>query len=616
MSGVPRTFYKILEVDSEASLEVIEAAYRRLARRYHPDVNASQDAKSKMQELNEAYSVLRDPQQRMSYDSYLSAQADAQARRTTTSNTGSSQRQPDATPPPKPEPEPSARATQSNLYDEPSWIMATACEKCGRSDASLRFAQFPFVISIILVTFRRGDRGLFCSSCRREKMTTAKLLTLLLGWWGIPWGPIYTLGVLFNSGEGVIDAKLNADYLRYLGAYFVRVGNMLEARRAIQSSLNLQHDSELAAVAHSIFGNDLMPSQEKPKLKWVTPLLLVAFVGIILVTVLLSALPKRQSVGGAIATPGPTRVLTVTPQVGADGNGEWTTLNSKTGLIELEYPGNWLVLQDTEEAIELQGNNLSLLILLIPDNEGADIQETIDNSEKDPIFEENYNRPLRDYLEEEFEKFGGGLNSLSSPIFQKIGRYSTIFNNIEYFESGDGAAQQRRMLLYFFDCGGYVCQIIYSKSDASPMVEQQRKIAEHIIASIKIGIDAINTTVAQPVPAPASTQRAGSTNVFSGLSFCYEREFSGLTKQCSQHHSVFTGIVEKLYVSWIPSTNYKGASFLKKWYIDGHFIFDSESTNEYGFIEIDQRSSLKPGKYLVDLYVGDTLVGRGDFEIR
>ena len=148
------------------------------------------------------------------------------------------------------------------------------------------------------------------------------------------------------------------------------------------------------------------------------------------------------------------------------------------------------------------------------------------------------------------------------------------------------------------------------------MVEQQRKIAEHIIASIKIGIDAINTTVAQPVPAPASTQRAGSTNVFSGLSFCYEREFSGLTKQCSQHHSVFTGIVEKLYVSWIPSTNYKGASFLKKWYIDGHFIFDSESTNEYGFIEIDQRSSLKPGKYLVDLYVGDTLVGRGDFEIR
>ena len=53
-------YYKTLEVDREASLDVIEAAYRRLALRYHPDRNPDADAVRKMQALNEAYAVLRD----------------------------------------------------------------------------------------------------------------------------------------------------------------------------------------------------------------------------------------------------------------------------------------------------------------------------------------------------------------------------------------------------------------------------------------------------------------------------------------------------------------------------------------------------------------------------
>jgi len=61
-------YYRVLQVDPQAEPEVIEAAYRRLARKYHPDVNRSPDANSRMQQLNEAYEVLKDPVRRAAFD--------------------------------------------------------------------------------------------------------------------------------------------------------------------------------------------------------------------------------------------------------------------------------------------------------------------------------------------------------------------------------------------------------------------------------------------------------------------------------------------------------------------------------------------------------------------
>ena len=51
-----------------ADQEVVEAAYRRLARKYHPDVSSDPDAAARMRRLNEAYAVLGDPQRRARYD--------------------------------------------------------------------------------------------------------------------------------------------------------------------------------------------------------------------------------------------------------------------------------------------------------------------------------------------------------------------------------------------------------------------------------------------------------------------------------------------------------------------------------------------------------------------
>lgn len=82
-----KDLYKTLEVDRNASIDVIEKAYKVLAKKYHPDLQSTQESKKvaeeKIKKINEAYEILKDNEKRKKYDLEL----EQEEKRNTVNNT-------------------------------------------------------------------------------------------------------------------------------------------------------------------------------------------------------------------------------------------------------------------------------------------------------------------------------------------------------------------------------------------------------------------------------------------------------------------------------------------------------------------------------------------------
>lgn len=80
-----------------------------------------------------------------------------------------------------------------------------------------RFVYFPFTVSIVVMTFKRGSSIVFIPAGEGTFRHRAgySAINLVMGWWGLPWGPIYTLGSMFTNMGGGKD--VTAEVVSQLG---------------------------------------------------------------------------------------------------------------------------------------------------------------------------------------------------------------------------------------------------------------------------------------------------------------------------------------------------------------------------------------------------------------
>lgn len=215
----PKGYYALLGVPPSAAAGQIKQAYRSRAKALHPDGTGAEADTDAFQRLGEAYTCLGDPEARARYDAAAL----------------------DAPPPPAPSPAPRAGGGGIRAGTEP-----VLCSCCGAVSVQPRYVIYWRVISLLLVTLRQPVQGVFCRACADRKALGASAVTWLLGWWGLPWGPFWTVRALVgNLTGGRRPGDANAMLLRHQAVYFVSTGKTALARLALHQALHVVESAEL-----------------------------------------------------------------------------------------------------------------------------------------------------------------------------------------------------------------------------------------------------------------------------------------------------------------------------------------------------------------------------------
>jgi hypothetical protein len=153
-----KNYYKILEVESTATLEQIKTQHRFLLHAWHPDKfpkgELRDKADEKIRSINEAYSILSNPAKREKYDKAFRLSLN-----------------------------PLPQSAQP-VKHPPNESSKEYCESCGLS-AETKYVEFHENIGMILMRQHHSVKGKFCKSCIDYYFWNLTGKTMLLGWWGI-----------------------------------------------------------------------------------------------------------------------------------------------------------------------------------------------------------------------------------------------------------------------------------------------------------------------------------------------------------------------------------------------------------------------------------------------
>jgi hypothetical protein len=101
---------------------------------------------------------------------------------------------------------------ETNIVVDP---IPDKCEVCGRRDETVRFVVYPYVVSLIVVTFQRAFSGCWCRVHRLPRWLAATLISSIFGWFGIPFGLLFTpISLLQLARGGVEDKNIKGRILR------------------------------------------------------------------------------------------------------------------------------------------------------------------------------------------------------------------------------------------------------------------------------------------------------------------------------------------------------------------------------------------------------------------
>ncbi len=266
MTSDPKGYYTILGISTSASNNDIKKAFREKAHQMHPDKNKDRNTTKEFQFLTEAYEVLTDSNNRARYDS--------------------------------------SSVSEIKSNNEP-----IKCFSCEKATAQPRYIIFYEVKSFIFTTTRNITQGIFCADCAQKKVMKPTLITWILGWWGFPFGIIYTIQALaINLVGGKKPKDINADILSYQAWYFAEQGkfdiaNSL-ANDALKFSTKQKQKDNLNNFKNEIFKHNGKKEFKKLKEKWKFPsssfliqliMILVATISIMATIVVISYQSKEKT---------------------------------------------------------------------------------------------------------------------------------------------------------------------------------------------------------------------------------------------------------------------------------------------------------------------------------